>query len=66
MLSWLAANWYMVVEKGLLLVGAASAFVAAVQKAFPNWKPASKVGKVLNWILAFAGRLALNPKPPAA
>lgn len=64
-MSWFLANWPMVLEKALLLVGAASAFVAAVQRAFPNWKPASKAGKALAWVLSFAGRLALNPKPPA-
>jgi hypothetical protein len=65
MLSWLAQNWAMVLEKALMLVGAASAFVAAVQGAFPNWAPASKAGRFLAKVLVFFGRVALNPKPPA-
>ena len=65
MLSWLALNWAVVLEKAVLLVGAASMFVAGVQKAFPNWAPAGKAGRALGWAMALLGRVALNPKPPA-
>lgn len=66
MLSWLALNWVDLCEKAFGLIGLASAFVAGVSRMFPNWKPASKAGRALAWLMAFAGRVALNPKPPAA
>lgn len=64
MLSWLTSvNWFNVVEKALLIVGAASAFVKVVAP-LTKWTGDDKVGRALDWVLRQAARLALNPKPP--
>jgi hypothetical protein len=62
MLSWLALNWVGLLEKALLVIGAASAFVKVVAP-LTKWSGDDKVGRFLDKLLAFAGRLALNPKP---
>lgn len=64
MLSWLAGvNWLNVIEKVLLTVGAASAFVKVVAP-MTKWTGDDKFGRALDWVLRQAARLALNPKPP--
>ncbi len=65
MLSIILAKLPMILEKALTVVGLASTFVWGVAKAFPNFTPAGKVGRFLDKVLAFAGRVALNPKQPA-
>lgn len=64
MVAWLAANWLEVLEKGLLVVGAASAFVKVVGSLNEKWTWDNKLTKALDWLLALAGRVALNPKQP--
>ncbi len=61
MLSWIAANWASVLEKTLLVVGAASVFVKTVAP-LTKWTGDDKFGAALDKVLAWAGFLALNPK----
>ena len=63
MLAWLAANWLSVLDKALLVVGAASLFVKTVAP-LTKWTGDDKVGRFLDRLLSWAGRLALNPKQP--
>ncbi len=62
MLTWLAANWVDLVQKALLVVGAASVFVKTLAP-LTKWTGDDKIGRALDKVLSWAGRLALNPKP---
>jgi hypothetical protein len=61
MVSWLAQNWADVVTKALVVVGAASLFVKTVAP-LTKWAGDDKLAALLDKVLAFAAKLALNPK----
>lgn len=61
MINWLAQNWADVLQKGLLVVGAASVFVKTIAP-LTKWTGDDKLGRFLDRVLGLAGRLALNPK----
>ena len=63
MLSWLAANWATCLNTALVVVGAASVFCKTVAP-LTKWTGDDKVGRFLDRILAFVGRVALNPPKP--